>query len=203
MQSMFVIGTIGDGTMAPQGFTPKGEVFRRLQIFVDDPFGEIMKDKETGEELKGRNGQPLHRRQVWQVIFDNGETGPGAKIFPRLNPGMKILVRGRMSTRPRPALVAAGREAHSQTARCTCGKVYEAYANPTIHAERCDIISEPMVTQGERICQSLKDIGKIDEAQMKDFVAAIGAAYAAEKPKVEGEPGPDDTGTPAADGSGF
>lgn len=167
MGILIEIGQIGDGAMAPKETSYNGKPFRRCGVWVDDPFGEVLKD-ENDNDILGYNGKPQKKRQVYQLIFSSDESGK--KLFENLAPGRKIQFMGRLSHRPR---CAKWNGKSTRKELLTIGDVkIEAFENATVHVMRVEFVDPSLSVTLERYKKAAMEKG-LSEEEANKFVEAV------------------------------
>lgn len=161
------VGQIGDGSMAPKETTYNDKPFRRCGVWVDDQFGEIVKD-DNGNEVLGYGGRPQRKRKNFQLIFGSDEAS--GKLFQNLTPGRKILFIGRLSHRPRPA-IWNGKSTKKEILTVGNQKV-EAFENATVHIMRVEFIDPALSVTLERYKAAAVENG-LPEEDADKFVKAV------------------------------
>lgn len=179
MDIIFGIGQIGDGSMAPKETIHNNKAFRRCGVFVEDPFGEPVKN-ERGEDILGYNGKPQRKRKTYQLVFPSDENG--GNVFNNLNPGRKIFFIGRASTRER-AIEWDGKSTRKEILTVGNKKVI-AFANVTVHVMRIEFIDPALNFTLSRYKEAAVKQG-FSEEQAEAFVDAVRNGLTNSKPNNE------------------
>ncbi|MFA5163890.1 MAG: hypothetical protein WC441_05245 [Patescibacteria group bacterium] len=182
-----MFGMVGSAKLAPRETTNKdGKPFRRFTMFVDDPAGRVMKD-ETGKEIMV-NGYPRRHKKAVQVIVEGRDDSPTVKAFRRLEAGMRVSVMGHLTTRAEATQIREGNSTDGmRVTRCSCGKEFVAYANPTFHPIRIDLLDAPLSVQANRVLEILTEEKAISQDEATKFLQVIASKLERRGPKVSEE----------------
>jgi hypothetical protein len=163
------IGQIGDGGMAPKETSHNGKPFRRCSVWIDDPFGDIVKDEE-GNDVLGYNGKPQRKRKTKQLVF--GTSDAEGSLFRSLGPARKILFIGRESHRPRVAEYDGKPTRREVLTDPQSGKEYVAYENATVHVMRVEFIDPSLSLTLARYKAAAIEAG-MSEEDAERFVTTV------------------------------
>jgi hypothetical protein len=112
--------------------------FRSFRMWADD---------ETKAMVVREDGSKYRPREIVQVVLPNDERGQ--KLFNSLWGGRKVLVKGRLTSRPNSAKNAKGE--------------LVSYANPVIYLDTLEFLDENPESVGRRVIEVLRERGTIND----------------------------------------
>jgi hypothetical protein len=134
--------------------------FRSFRMWADD---------ETKSMIEREDGSKYRPREIVQVVLPNDERGE--KLFNSLWGGRKVLVKGRLTSRPNSAKNTKGELVH--------------YSNPVIYMDTLEFLDENPESTSRRVIETLRERGTINDELAYTLTQSFKAHLASLRATVE------------------